>query len=140
MIAMKVVGGELYGEIKNFKMPSDKGTIQVLASEGVWIEAGKGWSEAARAGWREGLSKILSFDEKLRPRDGKEFGELLEDMISKWPLGELKEMSTSAGIGTASSGRVKLESVREIVEEGVGELVEKEYPVWVLTDHYDSLQ
>ncbi len=70
MILLEVVKGQIYGEMKAFQMPSEKGknVIQVLDTEGIWIEPSCGLNEQGRSAWRDSLTRWLAFNPSNRPK------------------------------------------------------------------------
>jgi len=141
MLVLALIGAQLHGEVKNFKVPSfdssSASTIQVLATEGVWIETNCGLSDEARAAWREALARWLAFDPAHRSQHGEQFAQELEALLKKHPLTSLKDLELK-GHECARLGRTDPKSLEGLVDEEVGVRCAV-YPAWILEDSYPSI-
>jgi len=142
MMAMKTIGGEIYGEVKNFKMPGSTTPIQVLDTDGVWIDSKSGLSEPTRNAWRAALVKFLSFEPSKRPQNGEALAEELEKLIKAHPVRDAKLLKVHPS-QKARLHRVSVESTKELdilpgadFPEG---FLGKEFPAWILDDTYANL-
>jgi len=141
MLALNLVNGEIYGEIKNFKMPST-GAIQVLDTEGVWIETSIGLDEKTRLAWRETLTRFLSFNPLKRPQDGKEFADEFEKLLKEYPLNGCKDITIAAQMGESNLKRVSLETKGinpNYLRDPKINVQTEDFPAWVLSDTYSTL-
>jgi len=142
MIVMKTIGAEIYGEVKNFKMPGSSELIQVLDTGGVWIDSKSGLSEATRSAWRAGLVRFLSFDSSKRPKNGEALAEELVNLIKHHPVRDAEALQVHPS-KQARLHRVTIESAKELelikgtdFSEG---FIGKEFPAWVVDDTYANL-
>eukprot|EP01103_Thecamoeba_quadrilineata_P001189 TRINITY_DN1104_c0_g2_i1.p1 TRINITY_DN1104_c0_g2~~TRINITY_DN1104_c0_g2_i1.p1 ORF type:complete len:504 (+),score=88.08 TRINITY_DN1104_c0_g2_i1:37-1548(+) len=99
-LVLQIMGGQSFGEIKKFQMPAantSKGTqVEVLATEGVWLDSKAGLSEQSRQCWRAALGRWLSFETSGRPADALEFHKELADLLKKHPVNALKPVRVSS--------------------------------------------
>jgi len=142
MLLLHLLNGEIYGEVKNFKMPSTSSVIQVLDTEGVWIESSIGLDEGSRSAWRNSLAKFLAFDPNKRPSNGKEFAEELEKLLKEYPLISCKDLKVESSLGRAQLQRISLES--KSLDTGRylkdNSTIKTEcYAAWILNDSYPSV-
>jgi len=143
MLLLHLVNGEIYGEVKNFKMPSNSSVIQVLDTEGVWINSSIGLDEKARSAWRAALSQYLAFNPSNRPANAKEFADSLEKLIKEFPLTPCKEIHLDSIIGRSSLHRVSVKSksldAPKLLKDLSAKVQCEVYPAWVMQDSYPSL-
>jgi len=138
MMVLKVVKGEQYGEMKNFKVPGNSSTVTVLHSDGVWIDRKAKLNEQTREAWSTALQRWLSFDPKQRPRNGRAFAEEVRELIEEFPLSEMEPISIPVNFGTASLHRVNKDGDIPFWSDSLG--VECSVaPAWVITDTYCHL-
>eukprot|EP01089_Gocevia_fonbrunei_P015013 TRINITY_DN4289_c0_g1_i1.p1 TRINITY_DN4289_c0_g1~~TRINITY_DN4289_c0_g1_i1.p1 ORF type:complete len:516 (-),score=110.76 TRINITY_DN4289_c0_g1_i1:19-1566(-) len=145
MLVLKIVGAEIYGEIKNFKMPSTSGTIEVLSTEGVWLDSSCGLQEDIRLAWRKALAVFLSFQSCDRPKNGADLGDELKRLVKDFPLIGLKEFvlrrdyTVSTNMGKADFKTLKSSDQFKEKDEDLKDLIDKQFPVWFMADCYRSL-
>jgi len=144
MLLLQLVNGEIYGEVKNFKMPSNSSVIQVLDTEGVWINSSIGLDEKARSAWRSTLAHYLDFKPSNRPANAKEFADSLEKLIEEFPLTPCKEIQLKSAIGKSSLHRVSVKSksldAPKLLKDPSVKVQTEVYPAWVMQDSYPSLE
>jgi len=142
MLALQLVDGEIYGEIKTFKMPGASNRIEVLDTEGVWIENSSKLNEKSKIAWRNGLAKFLSFSPEARPKDGEDFANQLESLLKEHPLHELDGIEFDSKLGCAKLGIATKSSIVKNWPEfaQANKIKGLEYiPCWILQDQYSSI-
>jgi len=142
-LLLHLVNGEIFGEVKNFKMPSTSSVIEVLDTEGVWIETSIGLDEKARLQWRTLLCRFLAFDPKQRPVDGKQFADELENLLELFPLTPCKELKVQSALGRARLQRVAVSSkgidAAKYLKDPKVNIKCDVFPAWVFEDNYPSV-
>lgn len=145
LLALQLVSGQLYGEIKRFRVPSASGgesVIEVLDIDGVFIDPNFGLNEIARQAWRNTLARFLAFDPLNRPKDGNQFADEFQILLTNHPLTDIKRMEISAGIGSANLRRIAVPTdahLLKLLKDPNVQVQCEAYPAWVMDDTYASI-
>jgi len=138
-LALKLVDGQISGEVRTFLMPGSPNPITVLATEGVWIDSDTPLKEESRMAWRAALQDFLSFVPEKRPVNGEEFANKFEQLLHDHPITSFKPFRVSVQSG-ARFGLIRLNSVStSIVDKLHDEKLTHPIdtvPAWIYEDNY----